>query len=214
MKYLAYLLLPFVIAISSCCAVEFEFDPDACVDQVFLETKVVKLENTYTVNTSSQFLEASTISGSSIRNALQIEGDNFEIKSIELTSAQIQYKRNANNTSAALIINTAVTGNTFNQLLLQKENLFLPLVDIPGTGFTDPVNINEFLNGPAIKELRNILLNYATVLNDEGISFILTGQGSPAGTLAHFDLNYILHLSIVYEICRYAPIGTGQRVCE
>ncbi len=214
MKGLYFILIAQLFFFSGCCFIDnVEFE-DGCLDQVFEETKNVPLESVYTLNTNSTFLEANTLTASQIQNALKVEGDDFTIKRIEITSAQIAYRRLAENTSAALFINTAVTGNTFGQLLLMKENLLLPLVDIPGTGFTDPVNINEFLNGPAIKELKNILLNYATILNDEGISFILSGNPSPAGTKANFDLKFKINLSIVYEVCRYAPIGVGIRACE
>ena len=172
------------------------------------------MESVYSLNTSSSFVEANTLTASQIQSALKVEGSDFTIKRIEITSAQISYKRNPDNTAGALLVNTAVTGNTFGQLLLLRENLLLPLYDIPGTGFTDPVNINEYLSGPAIKELKNILLNYATILNDEGISFLLTGNPTPAGTMAHFELKFKINLTIVYEVCRFAPLGEGIRQCE
>jgi len=215
MKGLCIILFAQFIFFSGCCFMEpNELFDDTCTEQVFEETKNVPLESVYSLNTGSTFAEATTLTASQIQNALKVPGDDFTIKRIEITSAQISYMRYPDNTSAALLVNTAVTGNTFSQLLLLQENLFLPLVDIPGTGFTDPVNINEYLSGPAIKELKKILLDYATFLNDDGISFILTGNPSPPLTTAHFDLKFKLNLTIVYEICRFAPIGDGIRPCD
>jgi len=208
-----FFLLPLAFVFSACCWVDLG-DEELCADQIFEETRHVPLENTYSVNTSAPFIEAAVLTAEKIKKALRIEEDGFEIIRIELTSAQISYMRHADNQAGGVFISTAVTGNTFNQLLLQKKDLLLPLFDIPGTGFTDPVNINEVLNGVAITELKNILLNYATILNDEGISFILTGQSSPMNTLAHFDLKFKLNLSIVYKVCRFVPMGTGQGYCE
>ena len=215
MKALYLLLLSQLIILSGCCFLDpEEFGEEGCLDQVFEETKSVPLESVYTLNTNSSFVEANTLTASQIQNALKVEGDDFEIKRIEITSAQISYVRLPDNTAGALLVNVAVVGNTFSQLLLLKENLLLPLYDIPGTVITDPININEYLSGPAIKELKNILLNYATILNDEGISFLLSGNPTPSGTSAHFDLKFKINLTIVYEVCRPAPLGTGIRTCE
>jgi len=215
MKALYFILSSHLIFLSGCCFLEpDELFEDTCSDQVFEETKSVPLESVYTLNTNSSFVEANTLTASQIQSALKVEGTDFEIKRIEITSAQISYKRHPDNSAGALLVNIAVVGNTFSQLLLLKENLLLPLYDIPGTGFTDPININEYLSGPAIKELKNILLNYATILNDEGISFLLSGNPSPSGTTAHFDLKFKINLTIVYEVCRTAPIGEGIRLCE
>lgn len=214
MKSLYVILLASLFFFSGCCFIDPEEFENGCLDQLFEETKNVPIESVYTLNTNSTFLEANTLTAAQIKDALKVEGDDFTIKRIEITSAQIAYRRLPENTSAALFINTAVTGNTFAQLLLLKENLLVPLLDIPGTGFTDPLNINEFLNGQAIKDLKKILLDYATIINDDGISFILTGNPSPGGTRANFELKFKINLSIVYEVCRYAPIGEGIRACE
>jgi hypothetical protein len=214
MKSLSVILVAQCVFLTGCCFMDPEEFENGCDDQVFEETKQVPLESVYTLNTTSTFLEANTLTASQIQNALKVEGNDFTIKRIEITSAQVAYRRLPDNTSAALFVNTAVVGNTFSQLLLLKENLLLPLIDIPGTLFTDPLNINEFLNGQAIKDFKKILLDYATIINDEGISFILTGNPSPAGTTANFELKFKINLSIVYEVCRYAPIGEGIRSCE
>ena len=215
MKVLYIIVLAQLTFLSGCCFLEpDELLGDTCTSQVFEETKNVPLESVYTLKSSSSFLEANTLTASQIQNALKVPGNDFEVKRIEITSAQITYTRQPDNTAGALFVNTAVTGNTFAQLLLLKENLLLPLYDIPGTVITDPVNINQYLNGPAIKELKKILLDYATIINDEGISFILSGSPSPAGTTAHFELKFKINLTIVYEICRDAPIGDGIRECE
>src|SRR5688500_13469078 len=215
MKVLYIIVFAQLIFLSGCCFLDpDELLGDTCTSQVFEETKNVPLESVYTLNTNSSFVEANTLTASQIQSALKVEGSDFEIKRIEITSAQISYKRHPDNSAGALLVNIAVVGNTFSQLLLMKENLLLPLFDIPGTGFTDPININEYLSGPAIKELKKILLDYATILNDEGISFLLTGNPSPPGTSAHFDLKFNIKLTIVYEICRDAPIGDGIRECE
>lgn len=214
MRVLYVILVAPLFLFSGCCFLDPEEFDEGCLDQVFEETKNVPIESVYTLNTTADFLEANTITADKIQNALKVDGKDFTVKRIEITSAQIAYRRLGENTSAALFVNTAVTGNTFNQLLLLKQNLLVPLFDIPGTGFTDPVNINEYLNGNAIKELKKILLNYATIINDDGISFILTGSPSPAGSRANFELKFKLNISIVYEVCRFAPMGTGIRTCE
>lgn len=214
MKGLYFILVAPLFFISGCCFIDPEEFENGCLDQIFEETKNVPIESVYTLNTTATFLEANTLTADKIQSALKVDGKDFTVKRIEITSAQISYRRLQENTSGALFINTAVTGNTFAQLLLLKENLLVPLVDIPGTGFTDPININEYLNGNAIKELKKILLNYATILNDDGISFILSGSPSPAGTRANFELKFKINLAIVYEVCRYAPLGSGIRVCE
>ncbi len=212
-KLLIIILPLLTITFSACCWLDGDIK-ELCDYEVFVETRIVPLENTYTVNTSEPFIEAAVLTASKIRQALSIDEDRFEIERIELTSAQISYMRHPDNVAGGVYVTTAVVGNTFNQLLLQKENLLLPLYDIPGTGFTEPVNINEILSGVAITELKNVLLNYATLLNDEGISFILLGQSAPANQLVHFDLKFKLNLSIVYSVCRFVPIGSGQGPCE
>jgi len=214
MKGLHFIIIAQFFFFSGCCFIDPEEFENGCLDQLFEETKNVPLESVYTLNTNTTFLEASTLTASQIQNALKVEGSDFTVKRIEITSAQISYRRLPENTSGALFVNMAITGNTFNQLFLLKENLLVPLYDIPGTGFTEPLNINEFLNGQAIKDLKKILLDYATFLSDDGISFILSGNPSPPLTRANFELKFKINLSIVYEVCRYAPIGEGIRACE
>jgi|SRR5687768_7260983 len=215
MKGLYIILFAHIVLFSGCCLLEpDELFGDSCTNQVFEETKNVPLESVYTLNTNSSFAEASTVTASQIQALLKVEGTDFTIKRIEITSAQISYMRHPDNTAGALMVNTAVVGITFSQLLLLREDLFLPLYDIPSLGFTEPLNINQYLSGQAIIDLKKILLDYATILNDEGMSFILTGHPTPPGATAHFDLKFKLNLTIVYEICRFAPIGDGIRQCE
>lgn len=202
--------------LSSCC---FDiFDPldthDLCADQVFTETRKVSLNAPYNLKTNKVFLEANTLTADKIRKALQVPNYNFVVKRIEINSAKIKYNRLNENTSAALFVNIGVVGNTFNQLLLAKQNVLLPLVDIPETFISKGLKINEFLNGQAIVELKKILSNYIDFINNDGISFIITGEPSPPLTTAHFSLEFVMDITVVYEVCRFVPLGTGERLCD
>lgn len=204
------LFLPVSFLFSACCALDFiESGDELCSNQYFIETRNVPIENTYTVNQSGQFTNAANLTAHDIQSALHIDGGDFEIIRIELTSAEIAYNRKDDNTSGAILASLAVTGNTFNQILLLKQDLILPLYDIPFQS-----TINEYLDEKAVKELKKILLNYATILNDDGISFLLIGKGTPPLTFAHFDLTFRLNLAIVYKVCRFVPMGTGDGYCD
>lgn len=211
------IFLFFMLSIlSSCCFDTFDpFDTqELCADQVFTETRKVTLNAPYVLKTDKLFLEANTLTADKIRKALQVPAYSFEVKRIEINSAKIKYNRLSENTSAALLVNVGVVGNTFNQLLLAKQNVFLPLVDIPETFINKGLKINEFLNGQGIEELKKILSNYINFINQDGISFIITGQPSPPLTTAHFSLEFVMDITIVYEVCRFVPLGTGERICE
>ncbi len=206
--------LPIVVLFSSCCNLDFWYGDEGCADQIFTETRRVTVNAPYTVNTSKTFLEASNISAATIRKALNIPNESFTVKRIEINSGRIKYDRLEANTAGAINVNIAIVGKTLNQLLLKETNLLLPLYDIPPVFLSEGININQYLNTKGIGELKKILMSYATLLNDDGISFVLTGDPTPGAATANFKLEMVLDISIVYEVCRYVPLGQGERLCE
>ncbi|MFZ1706179.1 MAG: hypothetical protein WAT79_17670 [Saprospiraceae bacterium] len=190
------------------------FEESFCTNQVFKESKVVPFKFTYTVNTDKKFMESNIITAFQIQKALQVEGSNFTINTIDLCSASMSYKRNEGNTSAAVFVNLAIVDKSMNTVLLMKENQLLPLLDLPETVFSPEVNINKYLNGKGVNELSKILKTYAGSLNNEGLSFDLLGESSPANTTAHFELDVKMVVAIEYEVCRFVPLGFGLRLCS
>ncbi len=208
-------LLAFII--SGCCADMSDImngTSQLCQDEVFTETKKIGFTFEYVVNTTNTFAEVNTVTAENIRKALQVPDDNFTLKKIEITSGKVEYGRFDDNTAPAMFLNIAITGNTFNQLLLLTSNQLLPLIDIPETPLNQAVKINEFFNTEGIKGLKELLRDYVLLLNDDGINFALVGEVSPKNLTAHFKLNLIMYVSITYEVCHFVPLGEGERVCE
>jgi hypothetical protein len=203
--------MAWILNLQSCCTMDDTF----CTDQVFTETVNVPMKFTYVVNSSKPFIEAKKITATNIKNALKVEGEDFKVTKVELISANIQYSKDATNESRTFYVNVgaAVTGGVIDLVLL-KENQVLPLFDVPATIFNKAIKINDYLNGDAIKELKKIVQNYATIINEGDISFILRGEGLPSKSLVKFTLNFELNFSVSYEVCRYAPMGVGERPCE
>ncbi|MBK9271701.1 MAG: hypothetical protein IPM48_08875 [Saprospiraceae bacterium] len=215
MKYFIFSIGAAIAALifDGCCGTDIEV-VEFCEDQVFVETRTAPVEFTYTVNKTGKFLEAHKLTAENIRKALKVEGSNFKVKRIELTSAFMSYKKELDNSSAAMFVNIGAVDNGLNLILLMKQNQLVPLVDIPATIFTPEVNINKYLNDQGVKEIARLLQVYAEAVNDEGISFALTGEGSPANTHMHFHVKVKMNVAVQYEVCRYVPLGTGLRVCK
>lgn len=218
MKYFLFFSSLYLL-FSGCCGELDDLFTESitCRDEVFTETKKVPLKFDYIVNTNKKFIIAQTITSDKIRKALSVPESNFTLKQIEITSGKISYKREADNQALALFTNFAVVGNTFNQILLFKKDELLPLYDIiDPTGINKDIKLNEFFDSEAIKGLKDILRDYVLLINDDGISVILLGEPSPfsLSPLAHFTLNFSLNITIVYEVCRYVPMGEGERICE
>jgi hypothetical protein len=213
-NYFFFLLL---FIFSSCCNGDFwSFDQsDLCRDEIFTKTEKINLKFDYTVNTNKKFIIANTVTADKIRKALKVpEGQSFTLKSIDITSGHINYGRHPDNTAVALNVNFAIVGNTFNQLLLLKNDLLLPLIDIPEIpGLSDAVKINEFFDTEGLKGLKDILRDYVVLANNDGISFLLLGEPK-LSLLAHFTLNFNMNVTVVYEVCQFVPIGQGERACN
>lgn len=205
-----------ILLLSGCCGdiEELLTEGITCRDEIFTETKKIGFTFDYIVNTTNSFAEVNTVTANDIRRALKVPDNNFTLKQIEVTSGKIDYSRFEDNQSAAIFLNVAITANTFNQLLLLKSNQLLPLIDIPATPFNKAVKINEFFNTEGIKGLKDLLRDYVLLLNDDGISFALVGESSPRSTLAHFKLSFTLYVTVVYEVCKYVPLGQGERACD
>src|SRR5687768_11650596 len=100
MKGLYIFLFAQLILFSGCCFLDpDDLLSDVCTDQLFEETKNVPLESVYSLNTNASFAEANTLTASQIQSALKVEGNDFTIKRIEITSAQISYMRHEDNTA-------------------------------------------------------------------------------------------------------------------
>ncbi|MCC6814848.1 MAG: hypothetical protein IT267_00370 [Saprospiraceae bacterium] len=212
-KYCFYLGIYCGLFIFSCCGSEYSFD-EFCADQVFTESRTIPIDFTYKVDRTSKFLEAHKLTADDIKRNLKAEGSNFKVKSLELTSAYISYLREADNSSPALFATIAIADNTLQLVpLLQKDQL-LPLIDVPATLFTPEINISKQLNSKGVSELKKILHQQFDLINNDGVSFLLLAEPSPKGTRAHFQLNFKMYVAITYEICRYVPLGQGERICE
>lgn len=209
------LFLAALTGFSGCCGLEIF---EECTDQIFTETRYITLKSSYSVDENKIWLVANKISSSDIKKALQIPTEAHTLKSVNVTSAKITYTRANENTSASFYLNLGAIASdgTFDLLLLKERNQVLPLFDIPTLPpFTEGVNINEYLNGKAITELNKALARYITVTDvATDISFIMTGEPFPKGSRTKFNLDFTLNVTVVYEICRYAPLGVGERVCE
>ncbi|MBK8955032.1 MAG: hypothetical protein IPM34_05685 [Saprospiraceae bacterium] len=213
------MLCALYLGLSGCCGLE-EFlagEEEACADQIFTETRKLPFITTYEVNEDKIFLLANKITASQIRSALSLPSDPYTLKSLQVTSAKVNYSRAADNTAAAMFLNLGVISGdgTFDLLLLKERNVLLPLFDIPATPFSNAVKLNEYLNGKAISELNKAMSRYVTSTNlQDDLSFIMTGEPSPKGLKMHFTLEFNLEVTVVYEVCKYAPLGVGERICE
>ncbi len=211
--YNSYYLLFFSILITACCGSEFSVE-EFCEDQVFTESKTVPIDFTYVVNKKEKILEAHKLTGADIQKSIGATGTNFKIKRLELTSASVQYKKGSDNYALGLVTSLAVVDNTLLLVPLLKKDLYLPMNDLPSTGFTPALNINKELNENGVKELKKLFYQYFDLLNDEGISFVLVGTGSPTGVNVNFELKVKMWVALTYEVCRYVPVGQGERVCK
>ncbi len=214
MKLYNYFSLIFsALIFSTCCGEHFE-NEEFCSDQVFLESKTAPIDFTYKVNKKGKILEAHKLTSADIQKALGVHGSNFKVKRIELTSAAIQYKKGEQNNSLGFNVSLAIVDNTAQLVALMKKDLWLPLNDLPSLGFTPELNINKELNEKGVAELKKILALHFDLLNNDGISFMLLGEGSPVNTDTHFELKVKMWVSLSYEVCRFVPIGQGLRICE
>lgn len=214
MKYLSILFFAVVVLIfNGCCGSDLAVG-EFCENQVFVESRIAPVEFTYTVNTSQKFFQGHRLTSENLRKALKIEGSNFKVRKMGLTSAFMAYKKEVDNDAAAMFVNIGAVDNSLGLVLLMKKDQFVPLVDVPSIGFTPEVNINKLLNENGVKEISKLLEVYAEVLNDEGLDFILSGEASPKGQKMHFQVKVKMNISVEYEICRYLPLGAGLRLCE
>jgi len=211
-KFFYYILIMTgMFSIQGCCEMEDSF----CVDQVFTETVNVPLDFTYMVNDNKPFVIAQKITASDVRSALKVKGSNFKVKKVDFISGMIKYGKDPASTAISLYINLGIVASGGGlEVLLLKERQVLPLFDIPATPFNKAITLNEFLNGNGIKEISKIVQNYATTINDGDISFLLRGEGLPVAALTKFSLMFSFKLSVTYEVCRYVPLGEGERLCE
>jgi hypothetical protein len=203
MKYILTILAVFTL--SSCCDFYFE---ETCEFQTTEKTVTVPLTFSYEVNTTGSFVEAHRVTAADVLKALKEPVEDGEIKRIEIVGATINYARQVDNTAATLNVAAAVVDNTID-LLLMNEIQSLPLYDVPFL-----LNINEYLNGKGIEELKKILKNYVIALNQDGFSVLLTGKGFPEGSLAHFVLDINMTVTVVYEVCEWLPLGLGDEICN
>ena len=79
---------------------------------------------------------------------------------------------------------------------------------------TGETAINSYLNSEGVKEVERAITRYGSNTIDSDLSFIFAADNVPATSLAHFKVTYEINITIVYEVCRYAPLGLGERVCE
>lgn len=196
--------------LSGCCGIEEYIggDDDGCAKQIFTETRKVSIKAPFTINDNKPFGYANKITGENVKKAMQIPAD-ATVKKASLSSAKLNYTAAADNACRSLFVDVHVvtTDGGFNFLLIDQQNLFLPLL----AGST---LINQQLNSKGVTELRRAIERYAANTFDTDLTFSITGEGLAKGSLAHFTLDIEMELSIVYEVCRYAPLGVGDRLCE
>jgi len=213
-----FILCVIYLSLSGCCGMtDFLNTKELCADQIFTETRQVTIKSSYSVDENKIWLIANKITGSDVKKALQIPTQAHTLKSVSVTSAKINYTRASENSSASFYLNLGAIASdgSFDLLLLKQQNQVLPLFDIPEVPLiTKAVNINEYLNGKAISELNKALARYITVADVADISFIMTGEPFPKNSRTKFNLDFTLNVTAVYEICRYVPLGQGERVCE
>jgi hypothetical protein len=205
------LLLSFLIfsIFSGCCGLEETLSgSDSCLDQIFTETRKVSMNSKFGLNDNNFFTYANKITSSQIKSALQVP-NNGTVKKVSLNSAVFKYSSYNDNACRSLFVNLAVISSDgqINFLILKEQNLLLPLI-------LGQSAINSYLNTEGVKELDRALQRYAANTADSDLSFILSGDGLPKGSLAHWDLTITMEITVVYEVCRYAPLGAGERVCE
>lgn len=205
--------------LSGCCGLEEYLGgaDEACADQIFTETRKLPFKANYVVDENKIFLLANKFTAADIRKGLGIPNQPHTLKSLQVTSAKVNYSRAGDNTAGAMFLNMAVISSdgSLDLILLKERNALLPLFDIPATPFTNAVKLNEYLNGKAISELNKALSRYvSSTTQQDDLSFIMTGEPSPGGTRMHFTLDFTLEVTVVYEICRYAPLGVGERICN
>lgn len=93
MKYLSILFFALIILIFNGCCGSFLEVEEFCENQVVVESRISPVEFTYTVNTTEKFLQGHRLTSENLRKALKIEGSNFKVRKIGLTSAFMAYKK-------------------------------------------------------------------------------------------------------------------------
>lgn len=215
-----FILLGFLyLGFSSCCGLEEYLGSghETCAEQIFTETRKLPFVANYVVDENKTFLIANKFTAADIRRGLSIPDEPHTLLSLQVTSAKVNYSRAADNIAGAMYLNLLiVSGDSTLQLVMLKErNVFLPLYDIPASPFNNAVKLNEYLNDGAIKELNKALSRYVmSTSQQDDLQFIMTGEPYPKIALMHFTLDFTLELTVVYEVCRYAPLGVGERICE
>ena len=203
MKYLITLLAVFTLA--SCCEI---LPDDECGYQISERTVTAPLTFSYEVNTRDGFTESHVVTASDILDAIEEPIDEGTIKKIEIQGAVIEYTRIGDNTAATLDVEFTVVDRTARQTLVDKSEK-LPLYDVPFV-----LNINDKLNRDGIKAVKKLLRDHVDRINNSGMSVQLEGVGFPSGTLAHFSLDMVMTVTVVYEVCDWLPLSMGGEECE
>ncbi len=209
MKKLSLFSLLFIL-LSGCCGLEDYLggSDDGCTDQIFTETRKVPISSPFTINDSKPFGYVNKITAANIRKAMQIPQD-ATIKKVAFNSANLKYTSFPDNNCRSLFADLYVvtTDGTFNFVLIQQQNLLLPLL-------AGETLINSQLNSKGVTELRRAIERYGLNTIDTDLSFTFSGDGLPKNSLAHFSIDIQIEITVVYEVCRYAPLGAGERVCN
>lgn len=209
MKKYIYLLFITFSFITACCELEEILSgQEQCADQIFTETRKVSIHTKFSFKDNNFFNYANKLTSSQIKSALQIP-ENSTVKSVSLNSAKFKYTSFADNKCRTLFANIAVISSSggIDFLIMKEQNLDVPLI-------VGEYLANKYLNSEGVTELRRTLERYAANTVDTDLSFIITGDPVPKGVFAHFDLEINMEITTVYEVCRSAIIGTGERVCE
>ena len=185
-------------------------DPDICDWQRVEYTVTDDLIYTYEIETTGSFLEAHRVDSDDVFEAFgESVSEDAEIKKIELVGASFAYSAYPDNQADKLTFRAIVLENELEYLLMNETGEF----DIPD-GVFEEFSANALLNTVGVAKLKQLVREYATLLNFGTFDVLAVGNGVPQGNLCHLKLDIKMRFSMVYEDCKWLPLGMGDETCE
>ncbi|HKK88606.1 MAG TPA: hypothetical protein VJ917_07125 [Saprospiraceae bacterium] len=211
MKNLNILYIVFISLILSSCECHFIYsDPDLCEWQTVEYTVTDDLIFTYEINTNGNFLEAHRIDSDDVFDAFgESVSDEAEIKKIELVGASFAYSSYSDNEAEKISFQAFVAENDLELLLMNETGEF----DIPD-GLGESFAANALLNTVGVTKMKELVRDYAGLLNFGSFDVLALGTTLPQGKLCHVQLDIAMRFTMVYEDCRWLPLGMGDETCE
>ncbi len=171
----------------------------------------------YSIQESKTFIEAQKITADQIIDAIDpysslffVTGERFrdrKIKDIVINGGTLSYNVNQTNQADKLEAIILASDDTKDDVIVaKKKTLGLDLFSVIGT--------KAVLAADGVNFLRGSLKDHVNRLNNDGISFLMSGNPLPNGKLADLELTVSLNVQVVYEVCEKLPLGVGDKLCN